>query len=323
MKKNQNKSFNLKLIILAATVAIIGFWGLKLFKPAQIALVGQDGRVTCNSNVATFRFSNSCGNGMVNRVDYECNYDSKKGYEGGGPSDCIDPIMALAHAQTFCGQTCIGDPATPPYPPQRPPTPPKPKPPVPPRPTDSSRRVSCVIESYAIPKNMRTSSINSGMLAPYIFDPKVTSVKVGDRLVFGIRLTNINPYPITSGDLNLEAWTGVLNAPVEPFTIVSQSPICTKQGDSKTISCRKAEFKMNVGESKAPNIYFVAQVTKPTNDSNIDVLYEGKYSQSPFSCPPVSVNVESRSNIVCKTICRSNRSWMPSKSYCQNNCQTL
>jgi len=95
---------------------------------------------SCVGNIATYTATDSCGKGRVKRVDYTCTTDNKKGYKGGNSSDCIDPIVAYKHAQTFCGQTCT--------------TPPPPRSPLP-SPTPTSTTTSKPIPS---PKPYETVS---------------------------------------------------------------------------------------------------------------------------------------------------------------------
>lgn len=110
MKKTIKKSTN-KFIIFLVIAAVIagGIWFLKSrMQTAQVALIDNGGvsAAVCTSNIASFTTSGSCGAEMVERVDYVCTTEGKKGYEGGN-GNCVNAITAYEHAKTFCGQTCV------------------------------------------------------------------------------------------------------------------------------------------------------------------------------------------------------------------------
>ncbi len=109
MKKTIKKSTN-KFVIFLVIAALIagGIWFLKSrMQTAQVALIDNGGvsAAVCTSNIASFTTSGSCGAEMVERVDYVCTTEGKKGYEGGN-GNCVNAITAYEHAKTFCGQTC-------------------------------------------------------------------------------------------------------------------------------------------------------------------------------------------------------------------------
>ena len=109
MKKPIKKSSK-KFLILLAIIALIGgaVWYFKSqMQSAQVALIDNGGvsAAVCTSNIASFTTTGSCGGEMVERVDYTCTTDGKKGYEGGN-GNCVSAITAYDHAKTFCGQTC-------------------------------------------------------------------------------------------------------------------------------------------------------------------------------------------------------------------------
>ena len=116
MKKILAKKLNYKVGVLILILLGLGAWLIRstMVSP-QVALIsnGGDERATCVSNIATFTATTSCGDGMVNRVDYVCTESGKKGYEGGNTGDCIDPALVYQHAIAYCGQTCTTQTATP------------------------------------------------------------------------------------------------------------------------------------------------------------------------------------------------------------------
>lgn len=116
MKKHVKKLSKIKIALLAIVLLLGGFWIVKsMMVSPQVALIanGGDQPVSCVSNIGTFTASDSCGQGMVNRVDYTCLNSDKKGYEGGSAGDCIDTYSAYVRATGYCGQTCTTPTATP------------------------------------------------------------------------------------------------------------------------------------------------------------------------------------------------------------------
>lgn len=108
MKKSLKKPTSKIGLFILATVVIIGaiFYFKSRMQTAQVALIDSGvSAPSCTSNIASFTSTGSCGGEMVERVDYVCTTDGKKGYEG-GTGNCVSAITAYEHAKTFCGQTC-------------------------------------------------------------------------------------------------------------------------------------------------------------------------------------------------------------------------
>lgn len=156
MKKTLKKPTSKIGILVLAVALVIGaiFYFKSQMQTAQVALIDSGvSAPSCTSNIASFTTTGSCGGEMVERVDYVCTTDGKKGYEGGTGS-CVSAVTAYDHAKTFCGQTCTA-----------------PTPSNPPTPSDSSRPTP-----QSSPKPPQVSAVPTTSSAP---TPRACSNEAG------------------------------------------------------------------------------------------------------------------------------------------------
>lgn len=297
MKKIKKSKLSRRYLILGLILALVAgiYWYVQnILTPPTIALIGDSTQTApaCTSNITSFVAVDGCGTNAFKLIEARC-LDGRLLREG-GPGACVNSLDTYKRAVEFCGLKCAtaSDAPISTAIPQPSPSPtPTPVPVSPPPTSDPSPLVSCQTETYRIPKNYPLEKITKETLLSYRVDPTNLVVSPGERLAFNLRLTNIKPYPLVGGMLDLVGRTSVLNGGKEPFKLIAQSPLCVVQQDGNTIACLQRQFELGLYQSSYPDMYFVVDVLTPTTVNEINIMYSGTHSKSSFSCAPVKVRL--------------------------------
>lgn len=285
-----DKTLMKKIITLAIIVGFLvtGIWLVKssMVNPqvAQIEAMPVD---SCISNILSFSTTETCAPGKVKRVDYVCNDQSKVGYEGGGPNDCIDPLVVFEHASSYCGKSCSAELLSP-----------RPSSPSTPYPSPSVVKVegptfSCMVRVFKLKSTDVTGAPMQFATRDRELGTGSINVSPGDRLAYLVE-SKANSFA-TSVSTILVSTDNEFGFD-EPISIKAVSPSC-KVGDSqsKYLTCTHEQVVPLDSTSKLLDLGMVVEVQKSIQQTNytnvkfhVNYLLQGAYV--PADCNVVLYN---------------------------------